>query len=175
LASGLVLLTGATHLARLYDGRAATRQQGIFGGMLTAGGTIALLGVPEVVVITGWVGLHTIGALIAGAAILFTLHGRRNEYAWELASEHVERRSVRELLCRPPMPEPGIWLAGVCYVAIIWGYISLPTFISSFFTDLGITENLDAVVLFITTLALSVEVLLRKRSVRLMKESSLPR
>jgi nitrate/nitrite transporter NarK len=151
LASGLILLTGATHLARLYDGRAATRQQGIFGGMLTAGGTIALLVVPEVVAITGWVGLHAIGALIAGAAILLTLHGSRNEYARELAAGHGERRPVRELFSRPPIPESAIWLAGVCYVAIIGGYISLSTFISSLFADLGITKNLDAVVLFMSS------------------------
>lgn len=151
LASGLVLLTGATHLARLYDGRAATRQQGIFGGMLTAGGTIALLVVPEVVAITGWIGLHAIGALIAGAAILFTLHGSRNEYARELAAGHGERRPVGKLFSRPPIPEPAIWLAGVCYVAIIGGYISLSTFISSLFADLGITGNLDAVVLFMAS------------------------
>lgn len=146
LASGLVLLTGATHLARLYDGRVATRQQGIFGGMITVGGAIALLVAPEVVSITGWIGLHGSGAVFAAAAILLTLHGKGNEHARELAAGHGEEHSVRELFSRPPIPQRAIWLAGVCYVAVIAGYISLSTFISSYFTDLGITVRLDAVV-----------------------------
>jgi len=151
LASGLVLLTGATHLARLYDGRVATRQQGILGGMITAGGAIALLLTPEVVAIMGWTGVHASGAVLAGAAILFTLHGKGNEHAHELAAGHGERRSVRELFSRPPTPERAIWLAGVCYVAVIGGYISLSTFISSYFADLGITGSLDAIVFLMAT------------------------
>lgn len=151
LASGLVLLTGATHLARLYDGRVATRQQRILGGMITAGGAIALLVTPEVVATTGWTGVHASGAALAGAAILFTLHGKGNEHARELAARHGERRPVRELLSRPPTPERAIWLASVCYVAVIGGYISLSTFISSYFADLGITGSLDAIVFLMAT------------------------
>lgn len=151
LASGLVLLTGATHLARVYDGRIATRQQGILGGMITAGGAIALLVTPAIVATTGWTGVHASGAALAGAAILFTLHGRGNEHARELAAGHGERRAVRDLFSRPPTPERAIWLAGVCYVAVIGGYISLTTFISSYFADLGITGNLDAIVFLTAT------------------------
>lgn len=146
LASGLVLLTGATHLARLYDGRAAMRQQGIFGGMITVGGAIGLLVAPEIISITGWLGLHGSGAVLAGAAILLTLNGKGNGKARELAAGHGEEYSIRELFSRPPISEHAIWLAGVCYVAVIASYISLSTFISSYFTDLGITARLDVVV-----------------------------
>lgn len=151
LSCGLVILTGATHFARLYSGRAATRQQGIFGGMTTVGGAIALLVAPEIVGITGWVGLHASGAVLAGVAILFALHGRRSEHARNLAAGHGETSSIRTFFTLPPMPERVIWLASVCYIAIIGGYISLSTFIASYFADLGISGSLDAIVLLMAS------------------------
>lgn len=38
LAGGAVLTVGAAHVARLYRGAVATRQQGLYGGALTLGG-----------------------------------------------------------------------------------------------------------------------------------------
>ncbi|MEA5387786.1 MFS transporter [Haloarculaceae archaeon H-GB11] len=37
IAAGTLLSVGATHVARLYEGTAASRQQGLYGGMLTLG------------------------------------------------------------------------------------------------------------------------------------------
>jgi nitrate/nitrite transporter NarK len=45
-----------------------------------------------------------------------------------------------------------VWLAGVCYVAVIGGYISLSTFIVSYFADMGITNGLDWAVLLMASL-----------------------
>ena len=147
LAGGMVLLAGVTHLARFYSGPTATRQQGVFGGMLTIGGAVAFITTPRIVAATGWEGLHGAGAVPAFVAVVLTLYGGRLPRVRALARGHGDRLRVRELIALPPVPGLAVWLAGVCYVAIIGGYISLSTFISSYFVDVGVTIGLDWAVL----------------------------
>jgi nitrate/nitrite transporter NarK len=151
LAGGIVLLTGVTHLARFYTGPAATRQQGVFGGMITVGGAAAFVVAPRVVAATGWVGVHAVGALPAAVAVALTLYGGRVPSARAAARGRGDRLRPRELLAVPPIPGSAVWLAGVCYVAVIGGYISLSTFISSYFADMGVTDSVDWAVLLMAS------------------------
>jgi nitrate/nitrite transporter NarK len=152
LAGGIVLLAGATHFARFYTGSTATRQQGIFGGMITVGGAIAFVTAPHVVMITGWIGLHAVGMIPAGLAVVLMLYGGRAPRVRILARGHGGRFRLGDLIARPPVPRRVVWLAGVCYVAVIGGYISLSTFIVSYFADMGITTGLDWVALLMASL-----------------------
>jgi len=70
LVGGAVLTVGATHIARLHQGTVATRQQGLYGGVLTLGGAIAFLLAPLLLARIGLIGLHTRGALLGVLAIV---------------------------------------------------------------------------------------------------------
>jgi nitrate/nitrite transporter NarK len=152
LSGGLVLLAGATHLSRFFTGSSATRQQGIFGGMLTVGGAIAFVVAPPVVAATGWVGLHGVGVIPAALAVVLTVSGARDPAARAAAEGHGDSFRLRELFSVPTVPGRAVWLAGVCYVAVLGGYISLSTFIKSYFADAGIALGLDWAVLLMASL-----------------------
>ena len=70
LLGGAVLTVGATHIARLHQGAVATRQQGLYGGVLTLGGAIAFLLAPLLLARIGPIGLHTPGGFLGVPAIV---------------------------------------------------------------------------------------------------------
>jgi nitrate/nitrite transporter NarK len=151
LAGGLVLLAGATHFARLYAGSTATRQQGVFGGMITVGGAAGFVLVPRIVATTGWVGTHATAAVPAAVAVGLVSYGGRTPRVREAARGRDAPVRARELFSLPPIPGTAVWLTGVCYVAVIGGYISLSTFVASYFADLGVGGGLDVVVLLVAS------------------------
>jgi len=151
LAGGLVLTAGATHFDRLYAGPAATRHQGILGGMVTLGGALAFLTAPVVVRTTGWVGVHAATLPLAVAAVGAFVHGGRNEAARRRARGHGCSLGLRSLFARPPRPGRAVWLAGLCYVAVLGGYITLSTFVASYLSDLGVRGGLDAAILLVAS------------------------
>jgi len=161
---GLIVTTGATHFARLFKGATATRHQGVFGGMLTLGGTTAFLSTPAVVAATGWFGVHALGTVFILPAILLFVHGLRD--------------SATAAAVAPPKADGGgqstvdpggdsevtgglfaaipidrvVLLASLCYVATLSGYVTLSTFITAYFDDLGVVGSLNAAVLLMATL-----------------------
>jgi len=145
IAAGLVLSVGATHIARLYSGDAASRQQGVYGGMLTLGGAFGFLIAPRLVAATNGVGVHALGTLIAipAAGTLYLNRGDRLTAPSETASD-VAGASV--------LTNPVVILASVCYVAAIGSYLTLSAFITSYFEDIGILGPLNALVLGVATL-----------------------
>lgn len=151
LAGGLVLTAGATHFDRLYAGPAATRHQGILGGMVTLGGALAFLTAPVIVRTTGWVGVHAATLPLAVAAAGAFVYGGRNEAARSRARGHGGSLGLRTLFARPPRPGRAVWLAGLCYVAVLGGYITLSTFVASYLSDLGVRGGLDAAILLLAS------------------------
>lgn len=169
LACGLVLTVGATHIARLYRGTAATRQQGLYGGVLTLGGAFAFLVVPVLLTETRLIGLHSPGVLLGGVAVVACWQ-HRNEAITKPPSSHaantatkrpastsdqLERtdeaivsnwRSTRRVLTHPI-----VVVAALCYVASLGSYVTLSTFITVYFDALGVSGPLNAIVLFIAT------------------------
>lgn len=157
IAAGITLTAGATHLANRYSGPAATRQQGIYGGMSTFGGAIAYILSPRVADVTGWFGVQTMAAVLA-VPVLY--------YAARVGSPH-PRELLGHLVTaeRNPAADDRRWVAvvlnvtviltGLCYVAVIGSYITLSTFITSYFDDIGVVGPLNAGVLLVASLARS--------------------
>jgi nitrate/nitrite transporter NarK len=145
IAAGFVLSVGATHVARLYSGDAASRQQGVYGGMLTLGGAVGFLVAPRLAAATNGVGVHALGALIAipAAGALYRNRSDRRT-APSRASSDGSGASV--------LTNPVVVLASLCYVAAIGSYLTLSAFITSYFEDLGVLGPLNALVLGVATL-----------------------
>lgn len=148
LTAGLALSVGATHLARLFTGRAAARQQGIYGGMITLGGAAGFLVAPTLVRVAGGVGLHAVGGLLGVAAAAMLLANRGESWTDGVATE-------RDGSPVDVLRNPVVVAAGVCYAATLGSYITLSTFITSYFVDLGIVGPLNAFVLVLATLGRS--------------------
>lgn len=144
VTAGVLLSVGATHIARLYEGTAASRQQGLYGGMLTLGGALGFLTAPRFVAVTGGVGVQALGALFAVPAV------------GALWTERSDRLTA-------PTPSEGgvssvavatdrrVMLASLCYVAIISSYMTLSTFVTAYFDELGVVGPLNALVLATAT------------------------
>jgi len=145
IAAGLVLSVGATHVARLYSGDAASRQQGVYGGMLTLGGAFGFLIAPRFATTTNGVGVHALGTLIAVPAVgtLYLNRADRLTAPSETASD-AAGASV--------LANPVVALASLCYVAAIGSYLTLSAFITAYFEDLGVVGPLNALVLGVATL-----------------------
>lgn len=139
LAGGFVLSVGATHIARLYAGRAATRQQGLYGGMLTLGGAAGFVTAPQLVE-PGL--LHSPGALLAVPALLALVR----EHHDGLTAPAAERTGTLSTAL-----SLAVALASLCYVAIIASYITLSTFITAYAADLQVTDPLNVAVLLTAT------------------------
>jgi nitrate/nitrite transporter NarK len=145
LAAGLALSAGATHLARLFTGRAATRQQGVYGGMVTLGGAAGFLVGPTLVRVAGGVGLHAVGGLLGVVAAVMLLANRGEP--WTGGATTARDGSPFDVLRNP------VVVAGsVCYAATLGSYITLSTFITSYFADLRVAGPLNAFVLVLATL-----------------------
>ncbi|MGB9987235.1 MFS transporter [Salarchaeum japonicum] len=142
LAGGLLLSIGATHVARLHEGRAATRQQGVYGGMLTLGGAFGFLLAEPVVSLTGGFGVHALGAPLALPALAMLWPHRHGTRTAGTAASGGFRAVLANRV---------VLVAALCYVATIGAYITLSTFITSYFDDLGVTGPLNAVVLVTAT------------------------
>lgn len=145
-AGGLVLSVGATHIARLYDDGAATFQQGVFGGLLTLGGAIGFLLAPRLLATTGGAGLYGFGAVLALPAVgmlWFHRDDRRTEPSRETAD--------RDGSAFAAATDRTVVLASICYVAVIGSYITISTFVTSYFEGLGVVGSANAAVLLLAT------------------------
>ncbi|WP_416840040.1 MFS transporter [Haloferax sp. DFSO52] len=140
LAGGFVLSVGVTHIARLYSGPAATRQQGIYGGMLTLGGAVGFALAPTLVEVGL---LHSPGALLALPALALLVRERNDVLTLPTGD-----RSEGTLWSGFTL---AVALASLCYVAIIASYITLSTFITSYAADLNVTGPLNVAVLLTAT------------------------
>ena len=145
IAAGLVLSVGATHIARLYSGDAASRQQGVYGGMLTLGGAFGFLITPGLVTATNGIGIHALGTLIAVPAV-GTLYLNRTDRLTGPSATASDTADASVLT------NPVVVLASLCYVAAIGSYLTLSAFITSYFADLGVLGPLNALVLGVATL-----------------------
>ena len=144
-AGGLVLSVGATHIARLYDGGAATFQQGVYGGMLTLGGAVGFLLAPKLVAATGGAGLYGLGAVLALPAVgMLWLH--RDDRRTKPRRETTDDASSFAVAMNP-----AVVLASLCYVAVIGSYITISTFVTSYFEGLGVAGSANAAVLLLAT------------------------
>lgn len=139
VVAGFMLSVGATHIARLDPEN--TFLQGVYGGMITLGGAVSFLVAGPVVAMTGGVGLHALGAVPALLAA---------------ASCWRHRGEARTVPRGGDGPTPPAWvtatnrtvvLVAVVYVAIIGSYVTLSTFVTAFFDDLGVVGPLNALVL----------------------------
>lgn len=136
LAGGFVLSVGATHVARLYTGPPATRQQGLYGGMLTLGGAVGFVTAPALV---GPGLLHSPGALLAVPALVALVRERHDTLTAPSGTTGGTPLSTAFSLA--------VALASLCYVAIIASYITLSTFITAYAVDLQVTGPLNVAVL----------------------------
>jgi len=154
VVGGFVLSVGATQLARLHSGSATTRQQGVYGGLLTLGGAVGFLVTPrlaEVAAATPGIGpIHAPGALLALPALGLLLSSRGDETTRppektgdETSQSSDERVSV--------LTNPVVLLSAFVYVAIIGSFVTLSTFVTAYYTDLGIAGPLSALVLVVAT------------------------
>ena len=142
VAAGLLLSVGATHIARLHSGDAATRQQGVYGGMLTLGGALGFLLTPNLVAATNGIGIHGFGMLLAipAAGILYF---NRKEQSTVPSDTTATESSV--------LVNPVVILASLCYIAAIGSYLTLSAFITSYFADIGIVGPVNVLVLGVAT------------------------
>jgi len=141
LAAGLVLSVGATHISRLSEGAGGTRQQGVYGGLLTLGGTLGFLFAPPLVDRFGFLALHAPGALLAVPGLFVCARSLADERT--APSEATAAGGV--------VLHPVVVLAALGYVAIIGSYITLTTFVTAYFDDIGVLGALNVVVLGVAT------------------------
>jgi predicted MFS family arabinose efflux permease len=147
LAGGFVLSVGATQIARLYA-EDATRYQGVYGGVLTLGGAVGFLAAPPLVELTallsGGVGgvVHTVGAVAALPAVSLSLRG---------SGETTPDRTNSTGSSWSVLGHPVVLLAGLAYVAIIGSYVTVSTFVTAYYTELGVVGPLNAFVLLTAT------------------------
>ncbi|ELZ81027.1 major facilitator superfamily protein [Haloferax elongans ATCC BAA-1513] len=149
LAGGFVLSVGATHIARLYSGQAATRQQGLYGGMLTLGGAVGFAVAPALVeegLLHGFGSglLHSPGAVLATPALVVLARERHDTLTVPKSGTSPGTFSSTLTLA--------VALASLCYVAIIASYITLSTFITAYAADIDVTGPLNVAVLLTATL-----------------------
>lgn len=146
--AGLALNVGATHVSRLFTGRAATRQQGVYGGMITLGGAAGFLVAPTLVARADGVGLHAAGGLFGLVAVGMLLRNRDETRTGGVA---VDRDGSPLAVLRHPVVVAG----SVCYAATLGSYVTLSTFVTAYFSDLGVDGPLNAFVLVLATLGRS--------------------
>ena len=152
LSAGVILSVGGTHIARLYSGTAATRQQGIFGGMLTLGGVLGFLLAPRLIPTFAFLGLYTPGALlgIPALAVLWRYRGDRTTAPQSVTSTtNVNNDEGRSRTVTHPV----VVVASVCYIASLSSYITLSTFITAYYNELGVLLPLNVLVLFVASAA----------------------
>lgn len=148
LAGGFVLSVGATQISRVTTAGAATREQGIYGGMLTLGGAVGFLAAPTLVTLP--VGLNALGAVLSLPGLALSWRHRATD-ATEPTATSTAATSVRRVLTHPV-----VVVASLCYVAVISSYITLSTFITAYYADLGVAGPLNAAVLLMATLGRAV-------------------
>ncbi|WP_137285712.1 MFS transporter [Halorussus salinisoli] len=152
LVGGFLVVAGATHVARLYSGGTATRMQGLYGGALTLGGAAAFVAVPAVTARTGWFGVHALGTVLAVPAVVALTSSVRGPSSGRLAPRPVTNGDSAVPL-RTLFREPSVALAAICYVTILSSYITLSTFVTAYFEDIGILASLNATVLALAGVA----------------------
>lgn len=149
LAAGVLLSVGATHIARLYEGTAASRQQGLYGGMVTLGGAVGFLTAPWFAALTDGVGVHAFGVLVALPAVgALWVHRSDRLTAPASSADDASPLAVATDRC--------VLLAALCYVAIISSYMTLSTFVTAYFDELGVVGPLNALVLGTATVGRTV-------------------
>jgi len=146
LISGTIVVGGATHISRLYAGHTATRMQGIYGGVLTLGGALGFVVVPVVAGRTGWFGVHAVGGVLALPAVAL-LAGHATGSGAEHTRPERLANGAGSLDVSGLISDPAVAVAAVCYVAVLSSYISLSTFVTTYFADAGVLVSLNAVVL----------------------------
>ena len=143
LAAGLLVGAGATHLARVTDGAAATRQQGVFGGMITLGGAIAFALAPRLAPLVGSSGTQAPGIALAVPAVLALAVVDREPTAPAATATTGQALSV--------LANPAVVAAALAYVAIVGSYVTLSTFVTAYVADLGLVGPLNVLVLLVAT------------------------
>ncbi len=152
LVAGLAITAGATQIARTYTGTRATRNQGVYGGVLTGGGAVAFLLTPRIVEMTGWFGVHAVGGVLAVPALLTLWLGREHASDTAPRSTSDPKPGQDDPDRSNPLLNRVVVLAAGCYIAILGGYVTLSTFVTAYFDDLGVTGPLNAAALFAASL-----------------------
>lgn len=153
-AGGVLLTVSATHIAR--TGAAdQTLRQGLYGGMLTLGGAVAFLVGPPVLAHPGPVGLYSVGAASSLPALALSWRFRSDESTRPTGRGDRGRAAgldarVRRTAARVA-GQPVVAVAALCYVATLGSYITLSTFVTSYFDDLGVSVPLNVFVLVVAT------------------------
>jgi MFS family permease len=151
LVGGLTVTVCATHISRVYAGPIATWHQSLNGGMFTFGGAVAFLVTPQVVAATGWFGVHAVGALVALPA--FVLLWLDRDRAAETAPKTDRRPSDTAARSSrfPTIRNRIVLLAAACNAATLGAYITLSTFVTSYFDDIGVVAPLNALALLVAS------------------------
>jgi nitrate/nitrite transporter NarK len=112
--------------------------------MVTLGGAVGFLAAPTLVRVAGGVGLHAVGGLLGVVAAAMLLANRGE--SWTDGADGERDGSPFDVLRNP------VVVAGsVCYAATLGSYITLSTFITSYFSDLQVVGPLNAAVLVLAT------------------------
>lgn len=155
LTGGFVLSAGATGISRLVSGGAATREQGVYGGMLTLGGAVGFLAAPTLVSLP--VGLNALGGVLAlPGLVLLWRHRQTGLTAPATVSTSADSATATQPSVRSVVTHPAVVVASLAYVAIIASYITLSTFITSYYAELDVLGPLNAAVLLMATLGRAV-------------------
>lgn len=152
LVGGLAVTVCATHISRVYQGATATWHQSLNGGMFTFGGAVAFLLTPRVMEITGWFGLHAISSLIAIPAIVVLWKSRHQSKLTRPRTDSTIEKQSESRSHLEIFHNRIVVLAAVCNVATLGAYITLSTFVTAYFDDVGIAGPLNAFALLIASL-----------------------
>ncbi|WP_255168751.1 MFS transporter [Natrononativus amylolyticus] len=150
LTGGLTVTVCATHISRVHTGATATWHQSINGAMFTLGGAIAFVLTPQVVAVTGWLGVHAVAALVAAPAAVALWQDRH-------LSDRTRPPAARDAgddrgpNWRAVVRNRVVLLAAVCNVATLGAYITLSTFVTAYFDDAGIVGPLNALALLVAS------------------------
>lgn len=151
LPTGVILTAGGTHIARLFEGSAATRQQGIYGGTLTLGGALSFLLVPSLSPTIAPFDLYTLGALLGLPAVGVLWQYRNDSSTAPTHEESPSSGSDSALALRDIVTHPVVAVTSLCYVASLGSYVTVSTFVTSYYAELGVSVPVNVLVLVVAS------------------------
>lgn len=152
LVGGLVVTVCATHVSRVYDGPTATLHQSLNGGMFTLGGALAFALAPRIVAVTGWFGVHATGALVGAPAVaaMWFDRGRAGRTGPRFRARRADEAPSTDRFAT--LRNRVVLLAAACNAATLGAYITLSTFVTAYFVDVGVGGPLNVLALLVASI-----------------------
>jgi predicted MFS family arabinose efflux permease len=155
VAVGVIVTAATTQIARTHRGRSVTVQSGLFAAMTNVGGAVGFLLAPRLVsgalalpvpVSLPAGGIHTLGVLLAAPTVAGLLAYWGSGAAVTAPSES-DRGASDAGATLAVLRDPVVVAAALGNAAVLGSYVTLSTFVTDFYSALGVVLPLNVAVL----------------------------